>query len=59
MFSVGGEVHGIAIDPVEKKLYFTAEEDRIEVINTNGIARITLINCTSTTHALTLDLKNR
>ena len=58
VFSVSSEIRGIAVDPVEKELYF-ADNTRIEVITTNGSRRPTLKIETGRIYTLTVDLKNR
>ncbi|KAI0222558.1 hypothetical protein LSAT2_026186, partial [Lamellibrachia satsuma] len=55
-----GRLHGLAIDPVERKLYFSNYEDRnIEVVGVDGSGRKTITNCTGNPLGLTINLKER
>ena len=55
-----GRHSGVAIDPVEGKLYFSnLEGKKIEVVRMDGSGRTTITNCTAKPLRLTLDLKER
>ena len=51
---------GLAIDPVEDKLYISnACDEKIEVVRVNGIGKKTFITCAGFPCVLTMDLKER
>ena len=53
-------LYGLAIDPVEDKLYFSNYfGKKIEVVRVDGSGRTIFINCTTKPRGLTMDLKER
>ena len=53
-------LYGLAVDPVENKLYFSDHyNSKIEVVGVDGRGRKTFVNCTLRPTELTVDLKKR